>query len=121
MPSERAIVYEMLALTVLAFVLDLPWLTATAAWSGEMIRDIQGSALSLKFVPAVIVYLALGYLATIPSSYVEAFGMGFATYAVYDFTNLATLKKYQPMFALADSTWGGILFSLLFAARKALF
>ena len=120
MPSERAIVYEMLALTVLAFVLDLPWLTATSVWSGEMIRDIQGSALSLKFVPALIVYLALGYLATIPSSYAEAFGMGFATYAVYDFTNYTTITKYQLPFAVADSLWGGTLAAIAWTVKGRL-
>jgi uncharacterized membrane protein len=119
--GERAPIFEMLALAVLALLFDLPWLTVSSAWAGEMIRDIQGSALSLKVVPAIIVYLALGYLATVPSTAAEAFGLGFATYAVYDFTNLATLKKYQPAFALADSTWGGVLFTILFYARERLF
>jgi uncharacterized membrane protein len=40
----------------------------------------------------------------------EAFYVGAATYAVYDFTNLATLKNYDVKFAFADSLWGGILF-----------
>ncbi len=82
-----------------------------------MIRDIQGSSLQMKLVPAAVVYLALGYLATLPSSVVEAFGLGAATYAVYDFTNLATLKAYDPMFAIADTLWGGTLMAAVYWLR----
>jgi uncharacterized membrane protein len=115
---ERATLSTVLILAVAGFLLDLPWLTISSKWSGDMIRDIQGSALVLNPVPALIVYLALGFLATIPTSPVESFGLGAATYAVYDFTNLATLKKYQPLFALADTFWGGVLFLLLFYVRS---
>ena len=38
---------------------------------------------------------------------------GVATYAVYDFTNLATIRGYQPAFAVADTLWGGILFAIV--------
>jgi len=78
-----------------------------------MIRDIQGSALQMKIWPAVIVYLALAYLATIPTTHLQAFLMGSSVYAVYDFTNMATLKNYQLPFAIADTLWGGILFLIV--------
>ena len=91
---ERATVFTVITLAVAALVLDLPWLMISSQWSGDMIRDIQGSALVINPIPAVIVYLALGFLATIPTTPAESFGLGAATYAVYDFTNLATLKKY---------------------------
>jgi uncharacterized membrane protein len=42
----------------------------------------------------------------------DAFFMGLAVYAVYDFTNLATLGKYELKFALSDSLWGGVLFAV---------
>ncbi len=105
------------ALAVLIFLVDIPWLYTVSGWSGEMIRDIQGSTLQMKLVPAAIVYLALGYLATLPKSLLEAFGIGAATYAVYDFTNLATLKAYDPMFAIADTLWGGTLMAAVYWLR----
>lgn len=101
-------------LAVLIFLVDIPWLWAVSGWSGEMIRDIQGSALQMKIWPAAIVYLALAYLATIPRSHLEAFLMGTSVYAVYDFTNLATLKNYQLPFAIADSLWGGTLMTIVY-------
>ena len=115
---ERATLTPVLILAVAGLLLDLPWLFISSKWSSDMIRDIQGSTLILNPVPAVVVYLALGFLATIPTTPAESFGLGAATYAVYDFTNLATLKKYQPLFALADTFWGGVLFTLLFYVRS---
>ncbi len=107
-------------LAVLIFLVDIPWLYSVSDWSGKMIRDIQGSALEMKLLPAAIVYLALGYLATLPKTLLEAFGIGAATYAVYDFTNLATLKKYDPMFAVADTLWGGTLMAAVYWLRTTI-
>jgi len=107
-------------LAVLIFLVDIPWLYTVSGWSGEMIRDIQGSALQMKVLPAAVVYLALGYLATLPKTLLEAFGIGAATYAVYDFTNLATLKKYDPMFAVADTLWGGTLMAAVYWLRTTI-
>ncbi len=100
-------------LAVLIFLVDIPWLWTVSGWSGQMIRDIQGSVLEMRIWPAAVVYLALAYLAMIPRSHLEAFLMGSSIYAVYDFTNLATLKKYQLPFAIADSIWGGVLFTIV--------
>ena len=114
---ERTTLTTVLVLAVLILVVDIPWLYTSSTWAGEMVRAIQGSALSMKAVPAIIVYLALGYLATIPASATDAFALGVGVYAVYDFTNLAILKNYDPLFAIADTLWGGILFTVIFYAR----
>jgi uncharacterized membrane protein len=100
-------------LAVLIFLIDIPWLTLISGWTNEMVRKIQGSSLQMNVLPAAVVYLALGYLATIPKTYGEAFGLGAATYAVYDFTNLAILKDYEPLFAVADTLWGGVLMTIV--------
>lgn len=99
--------------SLLIVLVDLPWLMVSAPYVGAMIQRIQGSPLTLLYLPAVIVYLALGYLVLQTKTPLEAFYMGAATYAVYDFTNLATLKNYDLSFALVDSLWGGILFALV--------
>jgi uncharacterized membrane protein len=44
----------------------------------------------------------------------EAFLLGLCVYAVYDFTNLATLVNYDWRFAVADSLWGGVLFMIVY-------
>ena len=75
-----------------------------------MILQIQGSPVQLTYWAAGVVYLALAFILLQMKTPEEAFYYGAATYAVYDFTNLATLTSYDPKFAVADSLWGGILF-----------
>lgn len=110
---ERTGLFKIPILALLIFLVDIPWLYSVSGWSGEMIRQIQGSALEMQIWPAAVVYLALAYLATIPKTHMEAFLLGSSVYAVYDFTNLATLKKYQLPFAIADTLWGGVLFTIV--------
>ncbi len=83
----------------------------------KLVLRIQGSELHVRIVPALVVYIALAYLVTQVETPTEAFKMGVAVYAVYDFTNLALFKNYTLSFALMDSLWGGIL---LAAVRYAL-
>jgi len=80
--------------------------------SGKMFRSIQGAPIQVIWWAALVVYVALAYLVLQTKEPIEAFGLGLATYAVYDFTNLATLRGYEPWFAFTDSLWGGILFFL---------
>ena len=103
-----------LAIPFIIILVDLPWLILGSKNSKSMIRDIQGSDLTVKWIPSIIVYIALSYLILIPQTVTEAFLLGSATYAVYDFTNLATLNKYSTWFAITDSLWGGILFAIVF-------
>ena len=62
---------------------------------------------------ALPVYIALAYLIQQSHSTVEAFFLGLSVYTVYEFTNYAALSKYDPLFATADSIWGGVLFTLV--------
>lgn len=107
-----------LALAVLIFLVDIPWLYSVSGWSNQMIRDIQGSSLEMNIGPAIVVYLALGYLATLPNTIQEAFLLGSSVYAVFDFTNLAMFKKYDFQFAIADSLWGGVLMSVVYFIKS---
>jgi len=108
--------------TVLLLILfDLPWLLLIGETAQTMILKIQGSELSLRMAPALVVYLALAYLVSKAESVAEAFKMGVAVYAVYDFTNYAMFKKYTLQFALLDSLWGGILMALTKAALNRIF
>ena len=103
---------------LLIFIIDIPWLYFTSKMAGDMFRKIQGHEITLKVLPSIVVYLVLSYLVTLPTSVEAAFFLGLAVYAVYDFTNLATLTKYTTSFAVLDSLWGGVLFVLAFYAMK---
>ncbi len=100
-------------------LVDLPYLTFIAAPNFRpMIQAIQGSSLEFRYWAAIPVYLALAYLITLADSPLKAAAIGGATYAVYDFTNLATIKKYTVSFAIMDTVWGATLFGITFAAAK---
>ncbi len=102
------------------FAADLPWLYATSGWTGSILRGIQGSEIEFKLWAAIPVYLALGYLLSFAKTVGVAFTLGASVYAVYDFTNLATFKKYPVEFAVADSLWGGTLMSIAWYLRRHL-
>lgn len=108
--------------TVLLLALvDLPWLMFNGETAQKMVLKIQGSALQLQYAPAAVVYIALAYLVSLTTTPLEAFKLGVATYAVYDFTNLALFKSYDPLFAIADSLWGGVLLATVRYALNRIF
>jgi uncharacterized membrane protein len=104
----------------LILLVDLPWLFLGSKHSKAMVESIQHSPLSVKWAPSIVVYLVLSYLATLPENNTDAFLLGFSVYAVYDFTNLATLKNYSITFAIMDSLWGGTLFVIMYNIIKSL-
>jgi uncharacterized membrane protein len=97
--------------TVLLFILDIPWLLYNKSWFIPMMSRIQGSPAEMKLWPAIVVYPVMAYVLLEADSIQKAFAYGAASYAIYDFTNLATIKGYDPLFAVADTLWGGVLFS----------
>ena len=105
-------VTALLLAAILLLLFDIPWLMVSGPYVKSMIQRIQDSALQVQYIPAIIVYLAMAYLILQTNTPLQAFYTGMATYAVYDFTNLATLKNYDFSFALLDSLWGGTLFAI---------
>ncbi len=91
-------------------ILDIPWLLVQKM----VIQDpfYSGPQGTFRLIPAVIVYLALGYLLLQQTSAANAALVGAATYAVYDFTLLAVRKDFSWFQAIADTLWGGLLFYL---------
>ncbi len=105
---------KLLGIAAIIALVDLPWLFFTQPYVSTMVRGIQGGKDAvLRIIPALIVYLALAWLITVPKTAKEAFLLGLCTYAVYDFTNLATLVDYDFRFAIVDTLWGGILFTFV--------
>ena len=110
MDTLRAVV----PLAMLFVVCDIPWLYMTGGSAMAMLKKIQGgSPVVMRWEGAPPVYLALAVLLLQAGSTAQAFLIGLCTYAVYDFTNYTTLANYELRFAIADSVWGGVLFSIV--------
>jgi len=97
----------------LLIVVDCLWLFTVGRTALTMTAAIQGEPVSFRVLPAIIVYIALAYLVIQSKDVRHAALVGAATYAVYDFTSLALLKKYSPIIAIADTVWGGVLFAVV--------
>jgi uncharacterized membrane protein len=105
-------------LSILLFVVtDMIWLVTAGKYALTMHEKIQGVPVVFRYGAAAVVYVALAYLLTYAKSALNAFYIGLSAYAVYDFTNYALLKNYDIRFALADTIWGGILFSAVFMEK----
>jgi uncharacterized membrane protein len=105
---------------LLLIVVDLPWLLTVGRYALKMTEEIQGSPVVMRFGPALVVYVALAYLIYQVKTVGEAALLGAATYAVYDFTSMSILKKYELGVAAADTLWGGALFAIVFTLLRTL-
>jgi uncharacterized membrane protein len=106
---------------LLIAAIDLPYLLLVSGQFTPMIESIQGSPLRFRLWSAVPVYLALGYLFSLASSWRQAALIGAATYAVYDFTNYAAFSKYPLKFAIQDTLWGATLMAIAFKVGQFIF
>jgi uncharacterized membrane protein len=112
----------MIKLLFLLILLDAVWLKIfLLPFFTKMIYSVQKEPVEYRVTGAIVAYLALFYLAykllPITNSVFEAFLLGFCVYAVYDGTNYATFKNWDPKVAVIDSLWGGLLFSILFKSK----
>jgi uncharacterized membrane protein len=113
-PSLSQLVAAMVALALV----DAVWLLTAGRYALQMTERIQGSPVVFGPVAAIVVYIALAYLVYQVNTPLEAGLLGAATYAVYDFTSLAILKKYEVGMAIADTIWGSVLFATVFSILK---
>ena len=113
-PSLTQLVAAMIALALV----DAVWLLTAGQYALKMTERIQGSPVQFGILASIVVYVALAYLVYQVNTPLEAGLLGAATYAVYDFTSLAILKKYEVKIAIADTIWGGVLFATVFSILK---
>lgn len=112
------IIIKIIIISILFIICDLPWLLFNKSWFVPMMSAIQGSKVSMLIWPIFIIYPAMSFLLLQSTSILHAAAIGGAAYAVYDFTNLATIKDYQLSFAIADTLWGAILFAIVKAVSS---
>jgi len=103
--------------------LDSLWLGSRFSYYQTLFADIQKSPLTIRFLPALAVYiliaLAIWYfvfqvaatsVAKDPAkAFVVGATLGFSMYGLYDLTNYATLKGYTLEMTLVDMAWGTFL------------
>lgn len=111
--------------STLMLILDYLWLSfiAKSFFMTQIghVMNIENGILKINYMAALIVYLVLmlGLLVFVMpkvTSLITAifYGalFGFIIYAIYDFTNLATLKDWPLIMCLVDVTWGAFLCSM---------
>ena len=105
-------------LTAIIFViLDGTYLNLIKGYFNKQVKSIQGSDIQINVVATGLVYVILIYglnyfIIRKNKSIQEAALLGFFTYAVYEFTNLALFKNWSITTVIIDTLWGGILFGL---------
>ena len=99
------------------------WLTARGEYHTKLIAEVQKSPLTIRFLPALAVYiliaLAVWYFVfqvaatSVARDPAKAFAvgatLGFSMYGLYDLTNYATLKGYTLEMTVVDMAWGTFL------------
>jgi len=101
---------------VILLVLDFFFLSANSKAFGEEIAAVQRVALQLQPAGIVICYLFIisglyYFILREHRSPLDAFLLGIVIYGIYESTNFATFKKWNPALAVMDTLWGGILYS----------
>ena len=96
------------------FLIDIFWLLTGGIFARRMTENIQGYPISMRWLSAAIVYIFLAYMMQQVTSLKQAFIYGCCIYGVYDFTSHSIYSNYEWKFAIADTLWGGVLFSLTY-------
>lgn len=112
---------QIVVLAFVMFLLDLPWLSFIGGNYSAIVQAIQGGReVRMRPMAGLVVYPAMAFLALRTGSFKDAFLTGAAVYAVYDFTVLAAFKDYPLYMAVADTFWGGVLFTAVYWLRNKL-
>jgi len=101
---------------VILLVLDFLFLSANSKAFGEEIAAVQRVALQLQPVGIITCYLFIisglyYFILREHRSPLDAFLLGIVIYGIYESTNYATFKKWNPTLAVMDTLWGGVLYS----------
>lgn len=84
----------------------------------KTVSAIQNSNLVVKIPPAIFTYILMAvilnyFIISANKPAFDAFILGFCTYGIFDFTNMAIFKNYSLKTAISDTLWGAILFFIV--------
>ncbi len=102
---------------IIFILIDMFWLKFVASKKYRvMIRNIQNEEMKIKMIPGILVYvfMTLLFILFYKQSVSKMFLLGLLTYGVYDFTNLTIFNKFDKIFAVYDTIWGGVLFAITY-------
>ena len=108
---------SIIKIALIMLVLDGIYIYLNGSLFSSQILAVQGSALKVRLFPTILTYIFLVYglnyfIISRNRSIRDAFILGVVIYSVYEFTNLALLRKWRASTAIMDTLWGGILFAL---------
>ena len=108
---------NILVLSIIFLLVDSGYLFLMKDNFNKLVKLIQNESLKLNIVYALACYVFL--IASIfyfiigkNASLQDAFFLGFFIYGVFETTNLAIFKKWDPVIGSIDVIWGGILFTI---------
>jgi uncharacterized membrane protein len=102
---------------IIFVLLDSCYLYLIKNYFDKQIKSVQGSPIQINYIGAIITYIILifginYFILEKKRSVKEAMLLGFVIYGVYEFTNLAIIKKWNFLTTILDTAWGTILFGL---------
>ena len=105
---------EILIATIVLLILDAVFISINMKAYSDQVVNIQRVVMKVKPLGAILSYLFIigglyFFIIRRNRPVWEAFVFGLVTYGVYDATNYALLKKWNPYLAIMDSIWGGVL------------
>lgn len=108
---------EIIVSTIVLLILDAGFLYVNKDKFNHQIAAVQRVILQFRPEGALLCYFLIVaglnyFIIQRNRSVLEAFLLGVVIYGVYDTTNYATLKKWDPYLAIMDTLWGGTLFAM---------
>lgn len=124
---------QILLLTLIVLFLDVAWLTLMKDGYNHLVYKVQGKPLSVKYAYAIASYICViltlvffamplirqkvsndeSTLSLLKWCFVYGGGIGFLTYGVFNFTNLAIFTNYsETHMAALDIAWGTFLYTI---------
>jgi uncharacterized membrane protein len=117
---------NILVLGLIILIVDSGYLYLLKDILSKLVLTVQNSKMEINVLYAFMCYvflvLALYYFIIRRNAPIQdAFILGACIYGVFETTNLAILKKWNPMIAAIDVIWGGILFVIVTSIWRQIF
>jgi len=120
---------SLISLTLFVLILDICWLTLSRQGYSHLVQRVQGAPIQIQYAPAVASYICVILAITVfaipmieakmkqnkhllQTCLLYGGGLGFVIYGVFNFTNMAIFKNYDPIMAAKDTLWGVTLFTV---------